>query len=130
MPQRKKILTLLVMFILVVGGVAAVHSPQGRNLQVLPADISDQKLDSIMNSFTVALGVDCKFCHKAIKDYPDSLNFASDEEPMKENARTMMRMAILINKTYFYFDKNQKPEYLSAVHCKTCHRGEPFPPEK
>ena len=39
----------------------------------------------------------------------------------------MMRMTIDINKTNFYFDKNERPEYLKVVNCKTCHRGEPFP---
>jgi hypothetical protein len=59
----------------------------------------------------------------------DSLDFASDAEPMKENARDMMRMVIEINKNNFYFDKNIQPEYLNTVTCKTCHRGEHFPPE-
>ena len=48
---------------------------------------------------------------------------------MKENARDMLRMTIDINKNNFYFDKNIQPEYLNTVTCKTCHRGEPFPPE-
>jgi len=102
-----------------------------RNLKVLPKDISDAKLDSIMDSYTIALGVKCDFCHVKIKNSPDSLlDYASDKEPMKENARNMMRMMIDVNKNYFYFDKNIQPEYLNVIHCKTCHRGEPIPPEK
>jgi hypothetical protein len=101
-----------------------------RNLKVLPKDISDAKLDSIMQAYTVALGVNCNFCHAKIKNFPDSLlDYVSDKEPMKENARNMMRMTIELNKTYFYFDKNVQPEYLNVVHCKTCHRGEPIPVE-
>jgi Photosynthetic reaction centre cytochrome C subunit len=61
---------------------------------------------------------------------PDSINYASDAEPMKENAREMMRMTITVNTKYFYFDKTIKPEYLNIVHCKTCHRGEPVPIER
>jgi hypothetical protein len=57
----------------------------------------------------------------------DSLDYASDKHEMKENARKMMRMTIEINKTNFYFDTTQRPEYLKVVHCKTCHRGEPYP---
>jgi Photosynthetic reaction centre cytochrome C subunit len=131
MLRKKKMIATMVLITLVVAGVAAVKPPQNkdRNLKVLPQDISDQKLDSIMDSYTVALGVDCKFCHVSFKDHPDSLDFAADDEPMKENARNMMRMNILINKTYFYFDKAQQPEYLNTVNCKTCHRGEPFPKE-
>ena len=102
------------------------------NLKVLPKDISDTKLDSIMQSYTVALGVQCSFCHVQAKNtvVKDSLDYTSDADPMKENARGMMRMVIDINKTYFYFDKDTKPEYLNVVHCKTCHNGEPIPPNK
>jgi Photosynthetic reaction centre cytochrome C subunit len=131
MFRKKKMTATIVLITLVVVGVAAVKPPQNkdRNLKVLPQDISDQRLDSIMDSYTVALGVDCKFCHTSFKDLPDSLDFAADDEPMKENARNMIRMNILINKTYFYFDKVQQPEYLNTVNCKTCHRGEPMPRE-
>ena len=86
-------------------------------------------MDSIMDAYSKALGVDCSFCHQKVKIMPDSLDYASDENPMKENAREMMRMTILINKTYFHFDKTQKPEYLHVVSCKTCHRGEVMPEE-
>jgi hypothetical protein len=98
-----------------------------RNLKVLPTDISDKKLDSIMHAYNIALGVDCKFCHVPLLNIPDSLDYASDKEPMKENARNMMRMMIHVNKTWFYFDKNQQAEYLNTVHCNTCHRGEIIP---
>jgi len=91
----------------VVALLAATRIPQTgeRNLKVLPKDISDEKLDSIMHSYNKALGVS------------------------KENARDMMRMVRDINSKYFYFDKTQKPEYLNTVTCITCHRGEVFPDE-
>jgi len=131
MFKKKKFITVLALVALVIAGVAAVKAPTGkdRNLQVLPKNISDQKLDSIMHTYNIALGVTCKFCHVPMKDLPDSLDYPSDAEPMKENARKMMRMVIYINKTNFYFDKNVEPEYLHTVTCKTCHRGEPLPPE-
>ena len=115
----------------VILGMAAVQLPytNERNLKILPKDISDQKLDSIMQTYNIALGVKCEFCHVPMKNIKDSLDYASDAEPMKENARKMMRMVIKINTENFYFDKNTRPEYLHTVHCKTCHRGEPFPPE-
>ena len=117
----------LTAFVLV--GVAAIDPPEvkHKNLQILPKDISDQMLDSIMHSYNVALGVNCKFCHVPFKDMPDSLDYASDAEHMKEDARRMLRMNIYINKTYFYFDKAERPEYLKTVTCNTCHRGEAFP---
>lgn len=126
---KKQIIAVAALSFLVVAGVAAIDAPpaEHKNLKVLPQDISKQKLDSIMESYTKALGVSCSFCHTEVKDFPDSLDYISDSNPMKENAREMMRMTILINKTYFHFDKNEKPEYLKVVNCKTCHRGEPYP---
>lgn len=110
-------------------GVAAVRAPyqKERNLKVLPKEISDEKLDSIMQTYNVALGVKCEFCHVPVKGFKDSLDYMSDAEPMKENARKMMSMVIDINKNNFWFNKNERPEYLNTVTCKTCHRGEAFP---
>lgn len=128
---KKKIITTVILVTLVSAGVAAVNIPKNKfkNLKVLPKDISDAKLDSIMQTYNIALGVKCNFCHVPMKDITDSLDYASDAEPMKENARDMLRMVIDINKKNFYFDKNIEPAYLHTVTCKTCHRGEPFPPE-
>ena len=126
---RKQVFTLTLLTVLVISGVAAIAIPKSKhkNLKVLPQDISGPMLDSIMESYSKALGVTCKFCHTAYKGFPDSLDYAADIEPMKENARKMMRMVIDINKNNFYFDSTVRPEYLKVVNCKTCHRGEPFP---
>jgi hypothetical protein len=131
MLHKKKILAFALLAAFVILGVAAIKPPvqKDRNLKVLPKDISDEKLDSIMHSYNIALGVKCNFCHVRQLIGTDTLNYASDAEPMKENARDMMKMTIQINKNNFYFDKNERPEYLHTVSCKTCHRGEPFPPE-
>ncbi|MEI7733853.1 MAG: photosynthetic reaction center cytochrome c subunit family protein, partial [Ferruginibacter sp.] len=56
-----------------------------------------------------------------------SIDFVSDQNPMKDNARKMISMLISINTNNFYYDKKIEPLYLNAVTCKTCHRGEPFP---
>lgn len=110
-------------------GMAAARLPdqQPRNLKVLPADIPDAQLDSIMESWNKALGVKCDFCHVKKKTYPGDWDYAADTEPMKENARDMLRMTMEINKNHFWFDKNQQPAYLTTVSCRTCHRGQPFP---
>jgi hypothetical protein len=131
MNNQKKTSAIVILTCLVIAGVAATRLPRSnhKNLQVLPKDISDQKLDSIMQSYNKALGVKCDFCHVPIKNLKDSLDYVSDAEPMKEEARKMMRMTIEINKTNFYFNKEERPEYLHTVTCITCHRGEPFPPE-
>ncbi|HOZ70613.1 MAG TPA: c-type cytochrome [Chitinophagaceae bacterium] len=130
MPNKNKIIVTLSFLAFVTLGVAAVKAPQERNLKVLPKDISDEKLDSIMQTYNKALGVKCEFCHVKSKVYPGTdIDFRSDAEPMKENARDMMRMTIEINTNHFYFNKSIKPEYLNTITCKTCHRGEAFPPE-
>ena len=129
MVKNKKFIVTLGLGILVTAAVTAGNFTSGRNLKVLPADISDAKLDSIMQTYNKALGVKCEFCHVPVKGIPDSLDYAADTEPMKEEARKMMRMTIELNKNYFYFDKSIRPEYLNVITCKTCHQGEPFPPE-
>lgn len=129
--KKRKFTVTITLVTLVTVGVAAVNAPRikERNLKVLPKDISDEKLDSIMKTYTVALGVECKFCHDTFKTFPGGLDYASDKEPMKENAREMMRMVIDINSKYFYFDSTQRPEYLHTITCKNCHMGKPLPPE-
>jgi len=116
---------------LVTAGVAAVSIPKGdfKNLQILPKDISPQKLDSIMESYNKALAVNCSFCHaKGMAIFPDStLDYASDANHMKEDARRMMRMTIELNKNWFYFNRDQQPIDLNVVQCMTCHRGDPYP---
>ena len=135
MFHQKKILVVASIAATVIISIAATKAPvvKERNLKILPKDISDEKLDSIMKTYNVALGVKCDFCHvpynKLNFAMKDSLDFASDTNPMKEEARKMMRLTIDINKNYFYFNKDIRPEYLHVVHCKTCHQGEPFPPE-
>jgi hypothetical protein len=86
-----------------------------------------------MHTYNVALGVDCKFCHQPFNSLifgaADSIDFVSDKNPMKENARDMMRMVIDINKRYFYYDTLQRPEYLHTITCKNCHQGHEIPPD-
>jgi hypothetical protein len=104
-----------------------------KNLKVLPKDITEQQLDSVMNSYNVALKVSCDFCHAKAKKQvfgipsgQEELDFALDI-PMKEEARKMIRLQIDINKNYFYHDSTRRPEFLNVVTCNTCHRGNPFP---
>ena len=103
MPNKNKIIVTLSFLAFVTLGVAAVKAPQERNLKVLP---KDEKLGSIMESYNKALGVKCEFCHVKSKVYPGTdIDYRSDAEPMKENARDMMRMTIEINTNHFYFNK-------------------------
>lgn len=115
--------------LLVVSGIAATKIEQGkkRNLKVLPKDISDAQLDSIMQTYNKALGVNCAFCHSPHASIKDSLDYAQDDNPMKEEGRKMIRLTIDINKNYFQYDKTIPPAYLTSVTCITCHRGDPYP---
>jgi hypothetical protein len=129
MISRQQFITFTGIILFVISGIAATRLPHNkqRNLQVLPNDISDEKLDSIMHTYNKALGVNCAFCHAPSKVLMNSLDYSSDENHMKEEARKMMRLTIRINKDYFYYDSLQRPEYLKVVTCITCHRGDPFP---
>ena len=121
---KKKTEGILIAFVIVLITLTAANPLPKRNLQVLPKDISDAQLDSIMNQFNKSLGVSCNFCHTKRSDYPDSLDYASDKDPMKTTARKMMRMTIEINQKNFLTDENKRPHELNEVTCYTCHRGE------
>lgn len=121
--------------------------PEWENLHILPKDISEDGLDSVMHHFTRSLGVKCSYCHVYNKE-ADKMEFASDAKPEKLIARKMMLMTIDINKNHFVeiekmmdsttmapTDTLNVKYMLSAVTCYTCHHGEPHaelkpPPKK
>lgn len=84
-----------------------------KNLKILTGETPDQ-LRTTMRAFTVALGVNCAFCHV-------QGDFASDDNPKKETARMMLTMARDINA------KLNAPEGKRLVSCYTCHRGSSMP---
>jgi hypothetical protein len=63
-------------------------------------------------SFRLALGVQCDFCH--VKG-----DFASDENAKKDIARTMIVLAQDVNAKF--------PDGKEHVTCYTCHRGDQEP---
>jgi Photosynthetic reaction centre cytochrome C subunit len=89
------------------GGGAPAGPP--KNLRVLPADTNIQE---VMGTFRAALGVQCTYCHVAG-------DFASDDNPKKNMARNMIRIAGDINAAF--------PDGKRHVTCYTCHRGEDVP---
>lgn len=101
--------------------------PKPTNLQVLPKDISGPDLIALMRGYTQALGVECGFCHASNPQtgHPD---FASDTNPEKTIARTMIAMTSEINAKYLSTVKD--PDATPAdktVTCGTCHRGRSMP---
>ena len=134
MAYHKNTVTLMILTTLAILATAATITPNKKykNLKVLPQDISERQLDSMMKAYSTALKVSCDFCHVPPKDFTgiapktDTLDYALDNS-MKEEARKMIRLTIHINKTYFYYDSIRRPEYLNVVSCNTCHRGNPSP---
>ncbi|HEX9514348.1 MAG TPA: c-type cytochrome [Puia sp.] len=130
--KKLGVAAMLIAFMII--GMAATRPLEDkprRNLKVLPKDISDDDLDKIMDSWKIALGVKCSFCHAPFKDSSSRhLDFASDAKPEKDIARHMFRMTAKINKKYFNFDKDDKGVVIPAVTCLTCHRGQAHPETK
>lgn len=97
--------------------VAKVES-QWNNLKVLPQDISEDDLKSVMRSFNEGLGVKCNHCH-APNPETGKMDFASDAKKEKEYARHMYTMTKELNKNHFDYDPSDKQK----VTCFTCHQG-------
>ena len=130
MQINKKFTVTLLLVVTVIVCVAAIkphHQNDFTNLQVLPKDISPKALQHIMvDEFQDALGVGCNFCHAQEKGSLH-LDYASDEKPEKEIARSMMRMAMDINKKYFEVEHPLIGDSLMTVSCNTCHHGVAHP---
>ena len=122
---------ILVAFVFV--GLAATRPParnSERNLKVLPKDISNADLDSIMDTYSRQLNVGCDFCHAESKQNKNEVDYASDDKPEKEITRQMMKMTADINKDYFNYTIIYKAGEKMAVTCFTCHDGFPRPEMK
>jgi len=122
---------LIIIIVLLVGTSLAVIAtrPPGiyKNLKVLPRNIPSKELNRIMvDEFTDGLGVNCAFCHAEDKltHKPD---YASDEKPEKNIARTMMGMTLGLNKKYFKLKHATIGDPTLVVSCTTCHNGTPHP---
>lgn len=115
------------------------HQPHFTNLQILPKDISEDALDSVMHHFTASLDVKCNYCHVKNND-TQKLDFAKDDKPEKLIARKMMLMTIDVNKNHFQQIEESMEDgmalprdtaavsyMLKYVTCYTCHHGDPHP---
>jgi hypothetical protein len=130
MKLNKQFIVIGGVIIFVMIGIAASKPPEQlyKNLKVLPKNISEQTMDSVMNEFCKALTVECDFCHVKPADTTAQWNMADDSKPEKEVARKMITMSNKINKDFFnattkYGDENAVLE----IHCVTCHHGQPHP---
>lgn len=85
------------------GGGRRQPPPPPKNLKILPPE----GIFPVMQGYRTSLGVQCQHCHV-------QGDFASDDNPKKEIARSMITMVKEINA--------KMPEGKS-VSCFTCHRG-------
>jgi len=99
---------------------------RAKNLKVLPKNTSKEQLRDTMVGFTRSLGVRCPFCHVGQEGQPlTTFDFVSDQKPMKNVARGMVKMVRNVNKE---IGKMKVPELNRVeVQCVTCHRGRPRP---
>lgn len=82
-----------------------------KNIKVLQGLPSSQ-LIPVMAFMANSLGVTCSYCH--------GKDFQSEEKPMKEEARRMIRLQRAVNEQH-YGGK-------VVVTCNTCHQGHAIPP--
>jgi photosynthetic reaction center cytochrome c subunit len=95
-----------------------------KNLKVLPKDITEAQLKSVMGEFSISLGVHCNFCHARKADSTQrGLDFASDAKDAKNTARYMYKMTAELNAKYFNWNNSTRPDTIHYVVCYTCHRG-------
>lgn len=149
--MKKSIFTIIIctICVFVFQAFTTSYAPQWQNLEILPQDISEDGLDSVMHHFTASLGVKCSYCHVRNTD-TRKMDFANDGKPEKLIARKMMLMAIDINRNHFndmeekIMANNGEPlietrrdslnYMLQYVTCYTCHQGaehpDNTPPEK
>ncbi len=103
--------------------------PQYKNLKILKKNISKKEMDSVMRFFAMSIGEKCGFCHVR-NEAANSIDFASDANPNKNVARSMMRMTAKINKKFFKNEENRDNHAIQAVTCYTCHHGNGHPATK
>lgn len=120
--------TLLTMTAISVAAIEpATKSGEFKNLKVLPKDISTKALQQIMvDEFQDGLGVGCNYCHAQEKGSLH-LDYASDEKPEKEIARSMMLMTMDINKKYFGVERPLIGDSVMIISCNNCHHGTAHP---
>jgi hypothetical protein len=105
--------------------IHGVSHTKPANLKVLPKDISAEDLDKLMHRYQNELGAPCGYCHEQNAE-TKNIDFASDENPIKETARFMISMTSDINNKYLAQLGDRR--YSEPISCGNCHRGQVDPP--
>lgn len=126
--MRKSYAVTLGLALMIVASLAFTKDqPRYKNLKVLPRNITEQQMDSVMHNFTDALNVKCSFCHVRDKN-TNEWDHASDANKHKLITRDMMKMTTEINEKYFdYTGTEIKLGTPLMVTCYTCHNGHKEP---
>jgi Photosynthetic reaction centre cytochrome C subunit len=124
--KRSLLVTIGLCSMVVLGLAFTPNPPEYKNLKVLPKNITEHEMDSVMHHFAGSLGVRCGYCH-VHNDSTNKWDMASDENKHKLAAREMYRMMFKINQGYF--NETGKVNFQSKllVTCYTCHRGNTEP---
>ena len=107
------------------GGARAPQPP--KNLKVLP---DNTNLRVVMRAYSGALGVECEFCHVGRDPVTNrDGDRASDANPMKDVARSMIKMTMDLNEKYLTMLPKNVPnvDADAKVECGTCHQGHSKP---
>lgn len=126
--MRKTLFVLFALTVLIISAAFTTFDPpKYKNLKILPKDISEKAMDSIMQHYSISLGVTCNFCH-VHNTLRDTWDMASDANHHKIISRKMMLMTDGINAKYFPSEKGAKDEQpIQTITCFTCHKGEVIP---
>ena len=126
--MKKSFLTILAVVAIVALTLAFTKDGPGyKNLKILPKNITQHQMDSVMEHFSKSLGVNCKFCHVG-DEATDNWDFAADDNKHKLIARDMMKMTDKINDKYFDMTGGKRDlNSQLMVTCFTCHHGKKEP---
>ena len=98
-----------------------------KNIKAFPASMTYRQVDHEMDIFKVALGVKCNYCHAQTAQSAPKLDMASDDNPKKEIARSMIRMTREMNEKYMSTIAHADTATVQQVTCNSCHRGQAKP---
>lgn len=121
----------LVLVVAISSAFTKIKDPGYKNLQILPKNITERQMDSVMHHFTESLNVKCNFCHVKQEANEKEWDWASDKNKHKLVARQMMTMTNKLNDEYFpYSGKAEDLSTILTVTCYTCHNGSTEPATK
>jgi hypothetical protein len=125
--KRTFLVTLALAAMITVSLAFTKDEPKYKNLKILPKNITEKQLDSVMHHFTNSLNVKCNFCHVR-NDSAKTWDYAADGNKHKLIARDMMRLTNEINDKYFDFTGGKRDLNAQlSVTCFTCHHGKKQP---